>query len=194
MSFYEVQFPSTISYGAVGGPGFKTDVVVVASGAEQRNVTWAQARRRYDVAHAAREPTASDAVKAFFHAMSGRAHGFRFKDWTDFSATASEGKFTQIDSTHFQAVKRYSTSGGQTYDRNIQKGIATWSITSGTVSAIDYNTGIVTMTSGTPTAWAGSFDVPCRFDTDELSGVIIDKSSAGLIVGWQSITIVEIRV
>jgi len=194
MSFYEVQFPSAISYGAVGGPAFLTDVVVVNSGAEQRNVTWAQGRRRYDVAHAAREPTASDAVKAFFHAMNGRGHGFRFKDWTDYSATASEGKFSLLTPTTFQAYKRYTTSGGQTYDRIIQKGIATWSITGGTLSAIDYNTGIVTMTSGTPTAWAGSFDVPCRFDADELTGVIIDKSSAGLIVGWQSIPIVEIRV
>lgn len=193
MAFYETQFPSAISYGAVGGPGFRTDVVVVSSGAEQRNVTWSQARRRYDVAHAAREPTASDAVKAFFHNMAGKAHGFRFKDWTDYSATASEGKFTLLTATTFQAYKRYTT-GSQTYDRIIQKGIATWSVTGGTVSAIDYNTGIVTMSSGTPTAWAGSFDVPCRFDTDELNGVIIDRSSAGLIVGWSSIPIVEIRV
>jgi uncharacterized protein (TIGR02217 family) len=193
MSFYEVQFPSAISYGAVGGPAFKTDVVVVSSGAETRNVTWAQARRRYDVAHAAREPTASDAVKAFFHAMSGKAHGFRFKDWTDFSTVAADGKFTSLGGTQYQAYKRYTTSGGQTYDRIIQKGIATWTITGGTGVSVDYNTGIVTST-GAPSAWAGSFDVPCRFDTDELSGVIIDKSSAGLIVGWSSIPIVEIRV
>ena len=193
MAFYEIQFPSSVSFGAQGGPGYRTDVVVVSSGAETRNVTWAQARRRYDVSFAARLPTASDAVKAFFHNMRGRAHGFRFKDWTDFSAVAAEGKFVALGGTQFQAYKRY-TSGSQTYDRIIQKGIATWSITGGTLSAIDYNTGIVTMTSGTPTAWAGSFDVPCRFDTDELSGVIIDRSSSGLIVGWQSIPIVEIRV
>jgi len=193
MAFYETQFPAAISYGAVGGPGFRTDVVVVSSGAEQRNVTWSQARRRYDVAHAARLPTASDAVKAFFHNMNGRAHGFRFKDWTDYAATASEGKFTLLTSTTFQAYKRY-TSGSQTYDRKIQKGIATWVITGGTVSAIDYNTGIVTMTSGTPTAWAGEFDVPCRFDVDELSGTIISRSGSNLVVGWSSIPIVEVRV
>jgi len=193
MSFYETQFPAEISYGAVGGPGFRTDVVVVSSGAEQRNATWSQARRRYDVAHAARLPTASDAVKAFFHNMAGRAHGFRFKDWTDYAATASEGKFTLLTATTFQAYKRY-TSGSQTYDRIIQKGIATWTITSGTVSSINYNTGIVTMSSGTPTAWAGEFDVPCRFDTDELSGTIISRSGGSLVVGWSSIPIVEVRV
>ena len=192
MAFYETQFPSNISYGAVGGPAFKTDVVVVSSGMEQRNMTWSQARRRYDVAHAAREPTVSDAVKAFFHNMRGRAHGFRFKDWTDFSAVAAEGKFVALGGTQFQAYKRY-TSGSQTYDRIIQKGIATWTITGGTGVSIDYNTGIVTST-GAPTAWAGQFDVPCRFDVDELNGLIIDRSSAGLIVGWSSIPIVEIRI
>ena len=43
MAFYEVQFPSSISFGAQGGPGYRTDVVVVSSGAETRNVTWAAA-------------------------------------------------------------------------------------------------------------------------------------------------------
>ena len=193
MAFYEIQFPATISFGAQGGPGYRTDVVVVSSGAETRNVTWAQARRRYDVSFAARLPTASDAVKAFFHNMQGRAHGFRFKDWTDYSATASEGKFTLLTSTTFQAYKRY-TSGSQTYDRIIQKGIATWSITGGSGVSIDYNTGIVSVSSGTPTAWAGQFDVPCRFDTDELTGTIHDKSGTEFIIGWDSIPIVEIRV
>ena len=193
MAFYEVQFPSAISFGAQGGPAYKTDVVVVSSGAETRNVTWAQARRRYNVAFAARLPTASDAVKAFFHNMQGSAHGFRFKDWTDYSATASEGKFTLLTATTFQAYKRY-TSGSQTNDRIIQKGIATWSITGGSGVSVNYNTGIVTVSSGTPTAWAGQFDVPCRFDTDELTGTIIDKSGAEFITGWDSIPIVEIRV
>jgi uncharacterized protein (TIGR02217 family) len=193
MAFYEIQFPATISFGAQGGPGYRTDVVVVSSGAETRNVTWAQARRRYDVSFAARLPTAADAVKAFFHNMQGRAHGFRFKDWTDYSATASEGKFTLLTSTTFQAYKRY-TSSGQTYDRIIQKGIATWSITGGAGVSIDYNTGIVSVSSGTPTAWAGQFDVPCRFDTDELTGTILDKSGAEFIIGWDSIPIVEIRI
>jgi len=193
MAFYEIQFPSAISFGAQGGPGYRTDVVVVSSGAETRNVTWAQARRRYDVSFAARLPTAADAVKAFFHNMQGRAHGFRFKDWTDYSATASEGKFTLLTATTFQAYKRY-TSGSQTNDRIIQKGIATWSITGGSGVSVNYNTGIVTVSSGTPTAWAGQFDVPCRFDTDELTGTIIDKSGAEFITGWDSIPIVEIRV
>jgi uncharacterized protein (TIGR02217 family) len=42
--------------------------------------------------------------------------------------------------------------------------------------------------------WTGEFDVPCRFDTDQMKGDIIDKLPTGdLIVGWQSIPIVEIR-
>lgn len=42
--------------------------------------------------------------------------------------------------------------------------------------------------------WTGEFDVPCRFDTDEMRGEVIDRTPSGeLIVGWQSIPIVEIR-
>jgi uncharacterized protein (TIGR02217 family) len=42
--------------------------------------------------------------------------------------------------------------------------------------------------------WTGEFDVPCRFDTDQMKGDVIDKHPNGsLIVGWQSIPIVEIR-
>lgn len=195
MAFYEIQFPSKISLQSQGGPRYQTDVVVVSSGMEQRNVTWAQARRRYDVAHAARLPAASDAVKAFFHNMLGKAHGFRFKDWTDYSATIAEGKFTAISGTTFQMTKRY-TSGGQTYDRVISKPVSgTVSVTGGAGVSISYTTGIVSVSSGTPTTWSGEFDVPCRFDTDALSVDVMDKNGSGeLITGWHEIPIVEIRV
>ena len=37
MAFREIQFPTKISFGAIGGPGFSTDVVTVRSGREKRN-------------------------------------------------------------------------------------------------------------------------------------------------------------
>jgi uncharacterized protein (TIGR02217 family) len=190
MAFYEIQFPPKISFGAQGGPGFSTDVVVVSSGAEQRNIIWSQARRRYDVAHAARLQPASDEVKAFFHNMRGRAHGFRFKDWTDYQVIAGEGSIVTIGSVKHLG-KRY-TSGAQTYDRVITKPVSgTVTVTGG--GTVDYTTGIIT--GGTPTSWVGEFDVPVRFDTDELVGEILNRNvSRGFIVGWREIPLVELKL
>jgi uncharacterized protein (TIGR02217 family) len=187
------RFPELISFHALAGPEFQTDVVVVQSGAEARNQNWEQARRRYEVSHAVRLPAQYIPLKAFFHVVGGRAIGFRFKDWTDFECADAEGKFLQLTSTTFQLLKRY-TSGSETYDRVISKPISAISITGGSSPVVDYTTGIVTVSSGTPTAWNGEFDVPCRFDTDRMEGEIIDKAGTEFIIGWNSIPIVEIRI
>lgn len=197
MSFIETpRFPEAVSYGFTGGPEFNTDVVIVNSGAESRNANWAQPRRSYDASHAARLPAAYQPLQAFFHVVSGRLHGFRVKDWTDYrdNDAGGAGIFGVIDATHFQMYKRY-TSGASTHERKIQKPVSgKVTVTGGTVDSIDYTTGIVTMTSGTPTSWAGEFDVPCRFDVDQLKGEVISRSGSELIIGWDSIPIIEIRV
>lgn len=190
MAFIETQFPPDIALGATGGAGFNTDVIVVNSGFEQRNATWQDARSVWDVAHGVKTQTQLDVLIAFFRVMKGRANGFRFKDWTDYTATASNGIFSAIDATHFQMVKRYTTAGNN-HDRTITKPITgTITITGGTVASTDYTTGIVTMTSGTPTAWAGQFDVPARFDIDQMK-VSIEHYNA---FSWGQIPVVEIRI
>jgi uncharacterized protein (TIGR02217 family) len=51
--FHEIRFPDNIAYGATGGPEFATTVVATGAGHEKRNVNWAEARGRWDVASAA---------------------------------------------------------------------------------------------------------------------------------------------
>ena len=48
MAFHEVRFPADLSFGSVGGPERRTEVVTLANGHEERNTPWAHARRRYD--------------------------------------------------------------------------------------------------------------------------------------------------
>ena len=43
--FHETRFPTAISRAAHGGPERRTDVVVLGSGAEERNSRWANSRR-----------------------------------------------------------------------------------------------------------------------------------------------------
>ncbi len=86
MAFDEVLFPETISYGATGGPKFKTNIFVTAGGFEQRNINWSESRGEWDIAHGLKTHDQYRQLMAFFRARQGRARGFRFKDWSDFQA------------------------------------------------------------------------------------------------------------
>jgi uncharacterized protein (TIGR02217 family) len=195
MSFIETpRFPDGISYGATGGPVWSTDVVRTGAGQEYRNQSWAQALCTFDVSHAARHATDYAVLRDFYRAMRGRLHGFRFKDHSDFAVTNSVGTFVQLTSTTFQMYRAYVT-GAQTDSRKIVKPVTgTVAVVGGVSPSVDYTTGIVTVASGTPTAWSGEFDVPCRFDIDEMKAEIIVKEGAAFVMGWSSITLVELRL
>ena len=192
MAFKDIQFPPMISYNAIGGPSFATDVVIKASGAEARNQNWSYERLTYEVSHAARREADWRQLQAFFRIVAGRAYSFRFKDWTDYIVASAEGKFITIDATHAYLAKRY-TYGVETRDRRITKPVSgTVSFTGGSGLSLDYATGI--LTHGTlPSAWAGQFDVHVRFDTDEMRAQTKSKSGTELVVGWESIPIIEVR-
>lgn len=198
MAFIEVQFPTDISYGSSGGPEYATDVVASSSGYEQRNVNWDQARTRYNVAHGVKTKAQLDALIAFFRARKGRAHGFRFKDWTDYQATETLGTGDGTR-TQFQLIKSY-VSGVVTETRTIKKPVA------GTVQvyknavlqssgvSVGTTTGVVTFTVaptvGQVITASFQFDVPVRFDTDKLSASL----DAYGIHSWLDIPLVEVRV
>jgi uncharacterized protein (TIGR02217 family) len=189
MAFIDTRFPDDISYGASGGPGFETDVITVSSGFEQRNSTWADSRCTYDVSHGVKKQPQLDALIAFFRAMKGRAHGFRFKDWSDFKVVSGQGIFVPLSATTFQMYRRYTTVSIND-DRKITKPVeGTIIVTDGVDPVIDHTTGVVTVTSGTPSAWTGEFDVPCRFDVDQMK-ISLDYYNA---YTWGNIPVVEIR-
>jgi uncharacterized protein (TIGR02217 family) len=71
-SFHEARFPDNIAYGATGGPEFATTVVATGSGHEKRNVNWAQARGRWDVASGLKNQAQIDELIAFFRARRAR--------------------------------------------------------------------------------------------------------------------------
>lgn len=198
MAFHEIRFPEDISYGSSGGPEFSTDVVLTTGGHEQRNSNWAEARARYNVAHGVKTQSQLEELIAFFRARKGRAHGFRFKDWADYSATGQvigTGNGTLKD---FQLVKTYTSSISET--RTIHKPV------SGTVKiyvnavlqtsgvSINHATGLVTFTtapaSGAALSTDFEFDVPVRFDTDRLSATLDQYG----VHSWTDIPLVEVRV
>lgn len=120
MAFVEVAFPSDIAYGSSGGPEYSTDIVITHGGYEQRNINWAQARAKYNVAHGIKTQAQLDALIAFFRTRKGRADGFRFKDWSDYKATAQIIGTGNGSNKIFYLVKTY-TSGSITETRSITK-------------------------------------------------------------------------
>ena len=128
-AFHEIRFPDDISRGARGGPERRTQIVTLASGDEERNSSWANSRRRYDVSYGIRRAGDLAAVVAFFEARNGRLHGFRFKDWSDHRSCAPSQPIAATDqaigvgdgtTTAFQLVKQYR-SGPQAWARIITK-------------------------------------------------------------------------
>jgi len=201
MSFLESpRFPDRISFGATGGPAWLTNIVINNAGYEYRSQNWEHALCSYDVAHAARHSVDYVELRNFFRAVRGRMYGFRFKDWADYVVASGEGTFIPVgfDSppTSWQMCKAYA-AGSFTEYRKILKpvsGTVTVATSSG-AATVDYITGVVTVSaSGSPISWTGNFDVPCRFDTDQMRGEIIDKEGNNFIMGWQAIPIREIRV
>ena len=217
MSFHDVQFPTNISYGSQGGPGYKTQIVQTDSGYEQRIIRWSQPRHKYDVSYGVRSYEDIADLKTFYMARMGAAYTFRFKDWTDFTTTETGidanmgGSATSWDDqliatqdgsgeTEFQLVKRY-TSGSETRVRNITKPIAgTIRVGWGGVEktsgwALNTTTGVLTIdpapSNGDDIVWGGQFDVHCRFgeSADELLNISVDDFGSGSI---PSIEIVEV--
>jgi uncharacterized protein (TIGR02217 family) len=208
MAFDEIRFPTMISRGASGGPERRTDIVITGSGAEERNTRWADSRRRYNAGFGIKSLNDIHAVIAFFEERRGRLHGFRWKDHMDFKSCAPLTQVSALDQVigtgtgsqaSFQLTKRYGT-GLRNYDRTIQKPVSGSVLVSvnGTATtsfSLNSTSGTVTFTPGAipaagATVRAGfEFDVPVRFDTDQLR-INLSQIEAGDI---PDIPIVEIR-
>ena len=68
MQLHEVKFPVSLSFGSVGGPERRTDVVALTNGFEERNTPWAHSRRRYDAGLGLRALDDLETLIAFFEA------------------------------------------------------------------------------------------------------------------------------
>jgi uncharacterized protein (TIGR02217 family) len=186
--FHEIRFPLDVSLGSRGGPVRRTDIVTLASGREHRNARWARSRRRYDAGLGIRNLDALHAVIAFFEERRGRLHGFRFRDRTDCRSgppTQPPGPADQAIGTGdgvtkaFQLAKTYGGAHAP-YRREIAKpvggtvrvAVAGVEQAIGPAFTCDPTTGLVTFAAPPPPGAAVTagfeFDVPVRFDTDEL--------------------------
>lgn len=210
MAFHEVRFPANLSFGSVGGPERRTEIVALTNGYEERNTPWAQSRRRYDAGVSLRSLDDIGDLIAFFEARQGQLNGFRWKDWADYkSCKASAG--VRFDdqligtgdgaATDYQLTKSYE-SGAEAQSRVIAKPVAGTvriglqgdELQEGVHYTVDAATGIVTFASppavGERITAGYEFDVPVRFDTDRIQ-VSVASFQAGDV---PQVPVVEVRL
>jgi uncharacterized protein (TIGR02217 family) len=209
--FHEILFPLDIALKSAGGPQRRTDVVVLGSGAEERNARWAHSRRRYDAGYGVKTFDALSQVVAFFEERRGRLYGFRWRDRLDHSSAAPDATVAATDQVigsgdgtiaTFALCKSYGSLYSP-YQRPVVKpvagsvrvAVAGTDVEEGTDFTVDTTTGVVTFLAGHIPASGEAvtagflFDVPVRFDTDYLE-VDLSAFAAGAI---PKIPLIEIR-
>lgn len=210
MGFHEVRFPANLSFGSVGGPERRTDVVTLANGFEERNTPWRHSRRRYDAGLGLRSLDDIEVLIAFFEARQGQMFGFRWKDWSDFKSARASEEVRYNDQTigfgdgleaAVPLVKVYR-SGDQTYARPITKpvlgtvrvGLGNDEMREGVDYEVDVATGTLHFThppdEGLKITAGYEFDVPVRFDTDRIQTSVASFQAGDV----PDVPVVEVRV
>lgn len=210
MAFHEVRFPANLSFGSVGGPERRTEVVTLANGFEERNSPWAHARRRYDAGVGLRSLDDIEQLVAFFEARQGQLNAFRWKDWSDYKSCSPSGGVGFEDqeiargdgvTKEFQLVKVYR-SGPQGYARPITKpvagsvkvGLEDLALAEDVHYSVDTTTGRITLVEApgiNVQINAGfEFDVPVRFDTDRIQTSVASFQAGDM----PAVPVIEVRV
>ena len=209
MSFHEIRFPATLSFGSLGGPERRTEIVTLANGYEERNTPWAQARRRYDAGLGLRSLDDVEQLIAFFEARQAMLHGFRWKDWADFKSCRASRSVTALDqslgygdgaSKDFVLAKTYRSGDWETVRLitkpvagTVRVAIAGTEVGEAVAWSLDPQAGVITFDSppavGAEITVGYEFDVPVRFDTD-LIQVSVASFQAGDV---PKVPVVEVR-
>lgn len=210
MGFHEVRFPTNLSFGSVGGPERRTEVVTLANGFEERNTPWAHSRRRYDAGVGLRALDDIETLIAFFEARQGQLFGFRWKDWSDYKsciASADIGFENQVIAlgdgvqVSFPLAKTYA-SGGVSYTRPITKpvlgtvqvGVARTQMVETVHYTLNYVTGVLTFDhppeEGVEISAGFEFDVPVRFDSERIQTSVASFQAGDV----PDVPVVEVRI
>jgi len=204
LPFHEALFPAAISKGVSGGPRFNTGIVCVSSGNEQRTQNWADPVYAFNVTHAVKSQAQLNMLIAFFRLRKGKATGFRFRDFTDYKITGG-WLMTGDAATNMnglQIAKYYIDINTAYYTKRIIKKPVAGTVVlylDGVVAGaqyytVDYTTGKITAdyipTVGEIISIDCEFDVPVRFDIDEMPASIDDWDS----YSWSGITLNEVKL
>jgi uncharacterized protein (TIGR02217 family) len=209
MTIPTYRLPEGIERGSGFGPSFRNVIQEAIAGNEQRFATWAKCRGVGDLSYALLNSTDPlgdfRAILAMYRAHFGSLYPWRFRDWSDYTATDEPFGTGDGSETEFQLSKTYDpslilldTPGSLFYVRDITllastpvikvEGVTQTVTTDYTISS----SGLVTFTSAPANddvmTWSGEFDVPVRFDTDQLPVVMNEND----LIAIRSIPVKEV--
>ena len=187
-AFDNIRLPDEIEQGSTGGPQFYTSVLRMSNGSEARNQNWQDAKCVYDISYGISQDTFYDVI-TFFRARRGRLRGFRFKDWTDFTAFGQPMVPTDTNYKDYQMVKVYD-DGVSSYVRTITRPVVgtiqyykngvpidPTSVALNPKGVLHFNTANLSTDAITADF---EFDVPVRFDNDTL-GLSVQNFNASSV-------------
>lgn len=204
------RFPDRMGLHSSSSTEFKTDVIVLNNGFEQRNAKWSNPLHRYEVASGIKTESDLSILLHFFHSVRGKLIGFRFKDWLDYASASIVGQpMTATDQVigvgdgqqrEFPLTKTYQ-AGVLSHVRRIHKPVENTvlvAVNGNIDSRFRVNTaqGVAVLPETYDPPGAGDritagfeFDVPCRFDIDQF---VIALQSQNL--GSFNLPLTEIRL
>lgn len=183
IKFAEERLELGHDYGVVGGRSFKTEIINNGALDEQRNGTTWRALGRWQLGERTLLDDDEKNIKeveyllSFHEDRKGSEQGFRFKDWSDYQVKNQLLGESEGVTTTFQLKKSYQV-GDYSYIRPILKPVK------GTVKvylddvettafSVNYSNGLLTLdaipTVGTKITCDFEFDIPVRFDRDNIS-------------------------
>ncbi len=196
MSFLEIRFPESISFNSSSILEFNTSIVTTRNGSEQRNINWNSNKMKFNIINGIKTKAELDEIISFFRNVKGCAHGFRFKDWSDYQVENQLVGIGDGEKKDFQLIKYYRINGNY-YIRKITKpvistikmfvnGVRTNNIN------VDLRTGIVSFNEAPANDATVNatfeFDVPVRFNSDVLE-ITMETINTGKV---KDITLIEI--
>ncbi|MEL6111209.1 MAG: DUF2460 domain-containing protein [Pseudomonadota bacterium] len=188
MAFHDSLFPLDIAFNSEGGPTRRTEITTLVSGQEVRNSPWHGSRRRFNAGYGVKTLKDIETVIAFFEARHGQLHSFRFRDPFDHKSSPMNAQPGDQDQTLglgdgvrtiFACRKRYEEGEGF-YERlircpvmeTVQISVDGTPQTLGSDVAFEPQEAAFVFSaapaSGAVITAGFLFDVPVRFDTDQL--------------------------
>jgi uncharacterized protein (TIGR02217 family) len=175
-SFSESRFDLGIHYGITSTYRYSTHILANAQGQEQRNANWSQPLAKYQIDSKSLTRSELDTLIQFHLDRQGAYEGFRFRDWVDYSTTHQIIGTGDGIQTQFQLVKTYVVDG-YFVGRPILKPLPNLTLYNDGIWdnawVLDTETGVLTFDTppvlGATLAADFEFDVPVRFETDQIN-------------------------
>lgn len=194
-------------------PGFLTFIATSLAGKEVRNPQ-SERRLKFNAGAGIKTLANVQLLIAWHAAMEGSLQVFLIKDWLDFEATtvaaslynsggvsvSTQGASTVTSTSTIFQLEKWYTVNSRVYKRRIRTPKSAIAVyfdgvlkTVATHYTVDYDTGLLTVVSGSPTlvTWTGEFYVPVRFEDDALPLDLLIYASGGGVGEVADVPLIE---